>query len=120
MEWLFIETPFFMKRRETYFGTDENFRLFQEVLTEEPAKGDLLQGGAGLRKIRYGEQLKGKGKSGGLRVIYLQVPQTHEIYLLHVYLKGAKDNLTREETAAMAAMARQIKKLAQARKRSGS
>lgn len=118
MEWTFIESPFFMKRREKLFKNDEAFRQFQLDLMVDPEEGDPIPGGAGIRKIREVQEGKGKGKSGGLRVIYLQVPETREIYLFHVYPKGIKDDLSQDEISALANAAREIKKLALSRKRS--
>lgn len=118
MEWTFIESPFFMKCRAKNFKDDEAFRRFQLDLMANPEKGDLIPGGAGIRKIREVQKGRGKGKSGGLRVIYLQVPETREIFLFHVYPKGIKDDLSKDEISALATAARETKRLALSRKRS--
>ena len=56
-------------------------------------------GGGGIRKLRYA--LAGGGKSGGIRVIYYWVTRQDQIYLLIVYPKSKKDNLTARETAVL-------------------
>lgn len=117
MERSFIETPFFMNRRARYFESDEAFRQLQAELVADADRGDPIPGGGGIRKYRQGDESRGKGKRGGLRIIYLQVPQTREIYLLHVYPKTVKDNLTRDELKVLAEQARLIKDMALARRR---
>ena len=119
MKWSFIESPFFMKRRDDHFKNDEAFRQFQDDLMAAPEKGDAIIGCAGVRKFRERDASKGRGKSGGLRVIYLQIPETHEIFLLHVYFKSVKDDLTKDEIRVLADAAREIKHHARIRKRLG-
>src|SRR5260363_170045 len=64
----FIETPTFT-RMVTALLSDEEYRTLQHALVENPARGDLIKGGGGIRKLRHAVQ--GRGKSGGVRVIYL-------------------------------------------------
>jgi hypothetical protein len=59
----FIETPTFT-RMVTALLTDEEYRGLQNALLENPERGDLIQGGGGIRKLRYASQ--GRGKSGGV------------------------------------------------------
>ncbi len=65
----FIETPTFT-RLITDLLTDNEYRLLQNILVEDPERGALIRGG-GIRKLRYA--LAGGGKSGGIRVIYYWV-----------------------------------------------
>ena len=69
MHALFIELPPFERLRGAYLD-DESFRAMQNSLMEDPAAGDVIQGTGGLRKLRWVDKRRGKGKSGGLRVIY--------------------------------------------------
>lgn len=94
----FIETPTFT-RMVTELLTDDEYRELQNVLVEDPARGDLIQGGGGIRKLRHAVQ--GRGKSGGVRVIYYWIKDNHQIYMLVVYPKSKKDNLTDQETAIL-------------------
>ncbi len=66
----FIETPTFT-RLITDLLTDNEYRLLQNILVEDPERGALIRGGGGIRKLRYA--LAGGGKSGGIRVIYYWV-----------------------------------------------
>jgi hypothetical protein len=54
-----------------------------------------MPGCGGLRKIRWPG--RGKGKSGGLRIIYLNVPEQSRIYLIDVYAKGEQENISPED-----------------------
>ena len=79
---------------------DNNGQLFiYDDLVEDPARGDLIKGGGGIRKLRHAAQ--GRGKSGGVRVIYYWVKDDHQIFMLVVYPKTKKDNLTDKETAIL-------------------
>lgn len=94
----FIETPTFTRMVTTLLSDDE-YRELQTELVENPQRGDLIKGGGGIRKLRFA--LQGCGKSGGVRVIYYWVKDDHLIYMLVVYPKSRKDNLTDKETAIL-------------------
>lgn len=94
----FIETPTFTRLLMTLLS-DEEYRSLQNSLLEDPERGDLIQGGGGIRKLRHGRQ--GSGKRGGVRVIYYWRPAQHEIYFLLIYPKGKKDDLNAQETALL-------------------
>jgi len=72
MDALFIELPAFQKHRDDYLD-DDLFRSFQLELLKNPEAGDLIEGTGGLRKIRFCDQRRSKGKRSGLRVILLVV-----------------------------------------------
>ena len=69
MKATFIELPPFERHRQSYLN-DESFREFQQMLMKNPEAGDVIEGTGGLRKVRYADEKRGKGKRGGLRVIY--------------------------------------------------
>ena len=94
----FIETPTFTRMVKELLSDDE-YRELQNTLVEDPARGDLIKGGGGIRKLRHAAQ--GRGKSGGVRVIYYWVKDDHQIFMLVVYPKTKKDNLTDKETAIL-------------------
>ncbi|MCS3420674.1 MULTISPECIES: hypothetical protein [unclassified Pseudomonas] len=72
--------------------SDESYGEFQEYLAENPTAGDVIQGTNGLRKVRWIAQ--GKGKSGGVRVIYYHLCAAYQIRLILIYRKGIKDDLS--------------------------
>lgn len=94
----FIETPTFTRMITALLSDDEYWGL-QNMLMENPARGEIIQGGGGIRKLRYAAQ--GGGKSGGMRVIYYWVKDRDQIYMLVAYPKSKKDDLTDKETAVL-------------------
>lgn len=94
----FIETPTFTRLLAALLSDDDYARL-QNVLVENPGRGDLIHGGGGIRKLRFA--LPGRGKSGGVRVIYYWLRDDGQIYMLLIYPKSKKDDLTDRETALL-------------------
>lgn len=77
-------------------GLSENDILDLEIaLCQNPSMGDLVQGTGGLRKIRWATHHK--GKSGGIRVVYVDFVCFERIYLISAYTKAEKDNLNKGE-----------------------
>jgi len=90
MQLMFIETPIFTKELVALI-TDESYRRLQKELLFRPEAGTPIKGSGGLRKIRW--NLPGKGKSGGIRLIYYY-DKPSVIYMLFPYKKSAQENLT--------------------------
>lgn len=91
---IFIETPIFTEDLQRLLSDDE-FLEFQTFLVNNPAAGAVIQQTGGLRKIRWAA--RGKGKRGGVRVIYYHVTADCQIRLLYIYRKGIQDDLTEEQ-----------------------
>jgi mRNA-degrading endonuclease RelE of RelBE toxin-antitoxin system len=89
-----IETPIFSKQLLSTLS-EEEYRLFQATLLDRPDAGKLIPGGGGLRKIRWATA--GRGKSGGVRVIYYWFTARGTILLLFMYPKNVQDNLTQDQ-----------------------
>ncbi|MBX7245369.1 MAG: addiction module toxin RelE [Candidatus Sumerlaeaceae bacterium] len=106
--WEFVETNYFQKRRVGQFATDEAFRQFQNALLMEPEIGAVISGTGGLRKVRWADPGRGKGKRGGIRIIYLLLPAVNRIYLLDAYGKDEKDDLSPRDRKLLAEVVRQI------------
>lgn len=75
-------------------------------MLENPRKGVVIEGLAGIRKLRI--KLEGRGKSGGGRVIYLDVLEKEKIYLLFAYPKNIQEDLTSEQRRLLRRMAEAI------------
>ena len=69
MKAVFVELPAFERRRADYLD-DAAFRDLQDALMKNPDAGQVIEGTGGLRKMRFADARRGKGKRGGLRVIY--------------------------------------------------
>jgi mRNA-degrading endonuclease RelE of RelBE toxin-antitoxin system len=89
-----IETPIFTKQLLANFS-EEEYRLLQATLLERPDAGKIFPGGAGLRKLRWA--VRGRGKSGGVRVIYYWFTSRETILLLFMYPKNVQGNLTQDQ-----------------------
>jgi mRNA-degrading endonuclease RelE of RelBE toxin-antitoxin system len=86
----FIEAPAFTRHLYEYLTDDEYFGL-QNFLLINPEAGKVVPGSGGVRKVRWG--MSGRGKSGGVRVIYYFKRQDDEIWLLTIYSKSELDNI---------------------------
>ena len=88
---------------------DIDFAALQQQLMENPELGKVVKGCGGVRKVRMGDRARGKGKRGGARVLYLHIPEVDWIYLLHIYGKNEKDDLSQDERDGFAAVAEAVK-----------
>lgn len=93
---LFVETSNFTKHLRSHLN-DDDYAALQAFLSSHPDAGDVIRGSGGIRKIRWGS--KRRGKRGGIRIIHHWLVTEGYIYLLTLYGKGVKDNLTRAELA---------------------
>jgi hypothetical protein len=100
MKATFVELPPFERLREVYFD-DESFKGLQNELMENPEAGDVIQGTGGLRKVRYADERRGKGKRGGLRVIYFWKDADDQFWLFTVYDKDEANDLTSDQRKAL-------------------
>jgi hypothetical protein len=89
---------------------DRAYARLQWELMEDPDAGKVMPGCGGLRKIRIADPKRGKGKRGGARVIYLHVPEANRFYMLDVYGKDEKDDLSPDEKKVLRELAEQLKK----------
>ena len=96
MKALFVELPAFARFRADYLD-DEGFRSLQTALMKNPDAGDVIEGTGGLRKLRYGDARRGKGKRGGLRVIYYWWLAGRQFWLFTLYDKDEADDLSAKE-----------------------
>jgi len=103
MKAIFVELPAFQRWRDEYMD-DATFTAFQDELKKNPEAGDLIQGTGGLRKIRFGDPRRGKGKRGGLRVIYYWWTAGPQFWLFTLYDKDEMDDLSAKERKALASL----------------
>ena len=89
----FRETAIFTREITSLLEDDEYSRL-QGVLVIQPDAGDVIKGTSGLRKLRWTQPGRGKGKRGGIRIIYYWYTEGSLIYMLLAYSKGERDDLT--------------------------
>lgn len=95
MKRIFIETPSFTKKWYVLGFNDDDLAELQQFLLMNPEAGSVMVGTGGLRKLRYA--FKGRGKSGSARVCYVDFASFEKNYLIHVFSKDEKPNLTDNE-----------------------
>ena len=99
----FIETPVFTVALHRHLD-DQRYRALQVSLGLRPEQGALIQGGAGARKLRW--QAIGRGKRGGLRVIYYWAAGEMCFYMLYLYAKNEQGDLTAAQVRLLAQLIR--------------
>jgi hypothetical protein len=87
----FIETKLFSRLVSDYL-TDEEYSKLQNALIKDPEAGDLIPGSAGVRKLRWG--VAGRGKRGGIRVVYYARFRQGQIWMLTLYAKNVVENIS--------------------------
>ena len=69
----------------------------QRALAANPEAGDLIPGAGGIRKLRWRDSRRGKGKRGGLRIVYYVFLSDEELWLLTLYNKDEASDLSKDE-----------------------
>ena len=87
----FIETKLFSRLVAEYMS-DEEYSNLQNALIKDPEAGDLIPGSGGVRKLRWG--VAGRGKRGGIRVIYYARTRQGQIWMLTLYAKNVMENIS--------------------------
>lgn len=101
-----VETPSFLAAaKQAGLSDEDRFKIVSEIAAN-PVLGDLVEGSGGVRKFRFAG--RGKGKSGGFRIISLYVGPDIPVFLLTVFGKGEKANLTKAERNDLAVLAKQL------------
>ncbi|MFZ3213695.1 MAG: hypothetical protein WA188_19490 [Terriglobales bacterium] len=111
----FIEAPAFTRYVRQYLD-DEGYRALQAELATNPDLGDMMSGTGGLRKVRWADPRRGKGRRGGLRIIYFYFESEQQIWLVTLYGKDeAADLSAKEKKALRAALELELRARAEAR-----
>jgi hypothetical protein len=121
MKATFVESTGFTEAI-TEVMSDDDYAELQRTLMEDVDAGSLIRGCGGLRKIRAARSKADKGKRGGIRIIYLHVPIAERFYMLDVYSKNEKSDLSASEKKQLKQLAEQLKREALAahgRRRTG-
>jgi hypothetical protein len=104
----FIETSEFTEWARKYLSDEALADLQRELLTDSET-GSVMPGCGGLRKIRVADLRRGKGKRGGIRVIYLHVEELDQIHLITIYGKDQKDDLSADDKNSYKLLVRILK-----------
>ena len=96
----FVEAPAFTRHVGEYLDDGELLAL-QLFLTEQPEAGNVMAGTGGFRKLRWSDRTRGKGKRGGLRIIYYWLSDWQQIWLFTLYGKDEAADLTPTQKAQL-------------------
>lgn len=100
------ETPGYVRSAERLLSAAERMDIVGH-LAANPSAGDLIQGTGGIRKLRWARG--GRGKSGGVRVIYYFHSDRMPLYLLTAFGKNERSNLSKAERNELAGLVRVLK-----------
>jgi hypothetical protein len=95
------EVPEYIRRAEKLL-TEAERREILDYLAANPKAGDIMEGTGGVRKLRWGRQ--SRGKSGGVRIIYYFHSDLMPLYLLTMFAKNERANLSRAERNELAGL----------------
>lgn len=98
----FIEAPAFTRHVHEYLD-DDSYRGLQGQLMANPGLDDVMPGTGGFRKMRWADPRRGKGRRGGLRIIYFYFASEQQIWLMTLYGKDEASDLTPKEKKALKA-----------------
>ena len=104
----FVYTEPFRKCWKAIGLSEDDLKKLEEILLENPQLGDVIEGTGGARKMRI--QIENRGKSGGGRVIYVDVFEKEKLYFLLAYPKNVQDNLTPDQKKQVRKLIEAIKK----------
>ena len=99
MELTFVQLSRFAARWAQLKLNDDDLRALEQMLLRDPSAGDVVAGAGGLRKVRFAPRSRHIGKSGAMRVGYAYYRTASAIYLLAIYPKNEKANLSAAEKA---------------------
>ena len=99
------ETDSFLKKSSKLFPVEDKENLIS-YLSEHPNAGDVIQGSGGIRKLRWAKD--NKGKSGGFRVIYYFHNESMPLYLLAIFSKNEKINISAEEKHSLSKAVKEL------------
>lgn len=104
----FVETPIFSEDRKKLLSEDE-YQKFQAYMLDNYHLGDIITQTGGCQKIRWKLENNNKGKSGGVRVIYYALIEKEKLYLMLIYSKNRKDDMSPLEKSMLKKVVEQIK-----------
>jgi hypothetical protein len=102
-----VEMNYYITRAEKLLTASQRNAVIDTVAAD-PLRGDPIAGTGGIRKMRFAKE--GKGKSGGVRIIYYYYNESAPVFLFSLFGKNEKDNLSKTELNNLAQIATAIKR----------
>lgn len=97
MKRVFVYSPLILRRLTEFSDPEGKAREIENAILDNPETGNLIQGTGGVRKFRLADESRGKGRRGGIRVLFLDLPHVEKTHLLFLLKKGEADNLSSDE-----------------------
>ena len=104
----FIQTPQFSRSWDNYINNDDELCKIEIDIMKNPKKYPVIKGTGGLRKMRW--KLKNKGKRSGIRICYIDFEDFHIVYLMLLYAKNEKEDLSDVEARKVKQYIEQVEK----------
>jgi len=104
VHWTLIQLAGFKRLWESQKLADEDLQALELAIMRDPSAASVMQGTGGLRKIRFAPPSRGKGKSGSMRVGFVQFPEHGRIYLVTLFLKKDAENLNAADRRTIKSM----------------
>jgi hypothetical protein len=97
VRWTLIQLPVFWRLWQAQKLPDEDLQALEAAVMRDPGGASVMKGTGGLRKIRFAPPSRGKGKSGSMRVCFVQFPDLGRIYFVTLFLKKDAENLSADD-----------------------
>ena len=98
---VFVYAPLIQRRLAEFHDSEAKAHEIENVILDNPEVGDVVPGTGGVRKFRLADESRGKGKRGGIRVLYLDLPHVAKTHLLFLLQKGEAEDITSNEKKAI-------------------
>ena len=108
MKRIFVQTKIFSKKLDQK-DVKELLEAIEDEILEDPQAGKVIAGTGGVRKLRIKDRSRAKGKRGGLRILYLDLPHREVTYLLCLYGKDESDDISFEQRKQILNLVRIVK-----------
>jgi mRNA-degrading endonuclease RelE of RelBE toxin-antitoxin system len=102
--------PVFSKKWGNFGLTDDDLRVLEIMIMSGPTRAPVVKGTGGLRKLRFGNQVANRGKSGAYRVCYVYFAEYKVAVLITIFGKNEKSNLTMADRNGIASVIRDIER----------
>ena len=109
MRFTFVQLRAFTAEARHAGLSGEDLRGIENEIMRRPLAWPLMAGTGGVRKMRYAPQASGRGKSGGVRVCYFLAEDAGRVYLMNVFAKNEKGNLSAAECGTIKQMIARLK-----------
>ena len=110
MKRVFVYTSLIQRRLVELNDSEESARAIENAILNNPEVGDIVPGTGGVRKFRLGDESRSKGKRGGIRVLFLDLPHVEKTHLLFLLRKGDAGDLTPDEKKVIRELVAILKK----------